>query len=78
MSTVSDKEAHKDLALLNMSWKKVEEPKLEELSEKEMEAVTIVFRSFETGLREATIYAKVILRYLFQILVCPLRTFCLR
>ena len=59
MSTVSDKEAHKDLTLLNMSWKKVEEPKLEELSEKEMEAVTIVFRSFETGLREATIYAKV-------------------
>ena len=60
MSTVSDKEAHKDLTLLNMSWKKVEEPKLEELSEKEMEAVTMVFRSFETGLREATIYAKVI------------------
>ena len=67
MSTVSDKEANKDLTLLNMSWKKVEEPKLEELSEKEMEAVTIVFRSFETGLREATIYAKVMLRYVFKI-----------
>ena len=56
MSRVSDKEAHRDL---NMSWKKAEEPKLKELSEKEMEAVTIVFRSFETGLREATIYTKV-------------------
>ena len=60
MSTVSDKQANKELTLLNMSWKKVEDPKLEELSEKEMEAVTMVFRSFETGLREATIYAKVI------------------
>ena len=47
------------LALINMAWKKPEEPKLEELSEKEIEAVTMVFRSFETGLREATIYAKV-------------------
>ena len=56
MSRVYDKEAHKDL---NMSWKKADEPKLKELSEKEMEAVTIVFRSFETGLREATIYTKV-------------------
>ena len=59
MRTVADKEANKDLTLLNMSWKKVEEPKLEELSEREMEAVTTVFRSFETGLREATIYPKV-------------------
>ena len=58
MSTVSDKQTNKHLALLNMSWKKVEEPKLEELSEREMEAVTTVFRSFETGLREATIYPK--------------------
>ena len=58
MSKVSDKQTNKDLALLNMSWKKVEEPKLEELSEREMEAVTTVFRSFETGLREATIYPK--------------------
>ena len=58
MSKVSDKEVNKDLAVLNMSWKKVEEPKLEELSEREMEAVTTVFRSFETGLREATIYPK--------------------
>ena len=56
---VSEKQANTDLALLNMSWKKPEEPKLEELSEKEMEAVTMVFRSFETGLREATIYSKV-------------------
>ena len=59
--TVSDKEANTHLALLNMSWRKVEEPKLEELSEREMEAVTRVFRSFETGLREATIYPKVLL-----------------
>ena len=66
MSTVSDKQAHKDLTLLNMSWKKVEDPKLEELSEKEMEAVTMVFRSFETGLREATIYAKVICYTFFK------------
>ena len=29
------------------------------LTEREMEAVTTVFRSFETGLREATIYTKV-------------------
>ena len=58
MNTVSDKEGNKHLTLLNMSWKKVELPKLEELSEREMEAVTTVFRSFETGLREATIYPK--------------------
>ena len=62
MRTVADKEANKDLTLLNMSWKKVDEPKLEELSEREMEAVTTVFRSFETGLREATIYPKVELK----------------
>jgi len=55
---VSDKQANKHLTLLNMAWKKPEEPKLEELSEKELEAVTMVFRSFETGLREATIYSK--------------------
>ena len=60
----------KHLALINMAWKKPEEPKLEELSEKEIEAVTMVFRSFETGLREATIYAKVkelITGYVFDI-----------
>ena len=56
---VSDKQTNTHLALINMAWKKPEEPKLEELSEKEIEAVTIVFRSFETGLREATIYSKV-------------------
>ena len=56
---MSDKQANKHLTLLNMAWKKPEEPKLEELSEKELEAVTMVFRSFETGLREATIYSKV-------------------
>ncbi|XP_023338087.1 calmodulin-beta [Eurytemora carolleeae] len=42
-----------------MSWRKVaEEPKLVELSDREMEVVTTVFRSYETGLREATIYPK--------------------
>ena len=56
---VTDKQANTHLALINMAWNKPEEPKLEELSEKEIEAVTMVFRSFETGLREATIYAKV-------------------
>ena len=56
---MSDKQATTHLALINMAWKKPEEPKLEELSEKEIEAVTIAFRSFETGLREATIYSKV-------------------
>ena len=43
------------IPLLNMARRNVEDPKLEELSEREMEAVTTVFRSFETGLREATI-----------------------
>ena len=33
----------------------------EELSEREMEAVTMVFRQYEKGLREAAINAKVIL-----------------
>ena len=36
-----------------------ETAKMEELTEKEMEAVTTVFRSFETGLREASIDTKV-------------------
>ena len=31
----------------------------EEMTEKEMDEVTTVFRSFETGLREATILPKV-------------------
>ena len=30
-----------------------------EMTEAEMEVVTAVFKSFETGLREATIYPKV-------------------
>ena len=32
---------------------------VEDLTEKEMEVMMTVFRSFETGLREATIYPKV-------------------
>ena len=49
---------------INMSWtasttsSKPKAPKEEELSNKEMEAVTTVFRSFETGLREASIDTK--------------------
>ena len=70
---VSEKQANTDLALLNMSWKKPEEPKLEELSEKEMEAVTMVFRSFETGLREATIYSKVSYFVIILFLNIPMR-----
>ena len=50
---------------MNMSWtasttsSRPKAVKVEELTNKEMEAVTTVFRSFETGLREATIYPKV-------------------
>ena len=33
---------------------------VEELTDREMEVVMTVFRSYETGLREATIYSKVI------------------
>ena len=36
---------------------------MEELTEREMEVMMTVFRSFETGLREATIYPKVKLKY---------------
>ena len=36
-----------------------EELNLEELTEQEMDVVMTVFRSYETGLREATIYPKV-------------------
>jgi len=40
-------------------WKRMEgELNLEELTEQEMEVVMTVFRSYETGLREATIYPK--------------------
>ena len=40
-----------------MSWQKLDAE--EELTEKELESITTVFRSFETVLREATIYPKV-------------------
>ena len=43
-----------------MSKKASAEVKEEEMTEKEMDEVTTVFRSFETGLREATILPKVI------------------
>ena len=43
-----------------MSKKASAEVKEEEMTEKEMDEVTTVFRSFETGLREATILPKVL------------------
>ena len=43
---------------------------VEELTDEEREAVTIVFHQFETGLREGTIFTKV--RYLKIILVMDL------
>ena len=42
-----------------MAWRKSEERRPVGLSEKEMEAVTAVFRSYQTGLREATMHQKV-------------------
>ena len=39
---------------------------MEDLTEREMEVIMAVFRSFETGLREATIYPKVISVYELQ------------
>ena len=38
----------------------MEKMNMEDLTEGEMEVLMTVFRSFETGLREATIYPKVI------------------
>ena len=35
------------------------EPEQDELTEKELDVITTVFRSYETGLREATILPKV-------------------
>ena len=43
------------------------------LTEKEMKAVTTVFRSFESGLREATIYPSV--GHLFSVVPLPLAPF---
>ena len=47
--------------------KKVEKKKkiaaVDELTDEEREAVTIVFHQFETGLREGTIFTKVISYY---------------
>ena len=37
---------------------------IEEMTEKELDVVTTVFRSYETGLREATILPKVNLRFI--------------
>ena len=41
-----------------------ETPTKDELSEAEMDAVTMVFRQYETGLREAAINAKVNIKFL--------------
>ena len=44
----------------NLAMKKNEpEPEQDELTEKELDVITTVFRSYETGLREATILPKV-------------------
>ena len=43
----------------NLSWASKSRERAEELSDTELEAVTTVFRSFETGLREASIDTKV-------------------
>ena len=55
----SDSSEHKSESH-EMSKKASAEVKEEEMTEKEMDEVTTVFRSFETGLREATIEPKVI------------------
>ena len=44
----------------------------EELSEREMEAVTMVFRQYEKGLREAAINAKVMILMLDQVFLFQL------
>jgi hypothetical protein len=36
------------------------------LTEEELDAVTVVFHQFETGLREGTIYTKVSITYIFR------------
>ena len=41
----------------------MERMSMEDLTEREMEVLITVFRSFETGLREATIYPKVMAVY---------------
>lgn len=38
----------------------VQEVEADELTEKELDVITTVFRSYETGLREATILPKVV------------------
>ena len=45
----------------------------DELSEKEMNVVMTVFRSFETGLREATIYPKVNLQAIIHLILSQMR-----
>ena len=44
---------------MSCSWANMRTERSLELSDMEMEAVTTVFRSFETGLREASIDTKV-------------------
>ena len=44
---------------MSCSWANMRTERILELSDMEMEAVTTVFRSFETGLREASIDTKV-------------------
>ena len=48
-----------DSGNMSCSWANMRTERSLELSDMEMEAVTTVFRSFETGLREASIDTKV-------------------
>ena len=48
-----------DTGSMSCSWANMRPERSPELSDMEMEAVTTVFRSFETGLREASIDTKV-------------------
>lgn len=48
----------------------------DELTEKELDVITTVFRSYETGLREATILPKVVsfINFVFRIIIGNLST----
>ena len=49
---------------------------VEELTDEEREAVTIVFHQFETGLREGTIFTKVMIVSTMIMIISPCRMSC--
>ena len=53
-----------------------QEVEADELTEKELDVITTVFRSYETGLREATILPKVVsfINVVFRIIIGNLST----